>query len=228
MIQQLSESPPKKDHAIEITLHTNDTKNADPSHSIPGRKELDPIGLRSLLIDYFGVRLVMVPPQSRPASHNLLLPKSRRYRWSRGESSRTRARGVWQAPRAHSLTVHAVLTCSLASGRDGGRVLAILSLDFFLTLLTPPQGHVIFQKLTKMMNPNPNFYSADGGNGWSALACAGRPTIGTREGPALINPPPTENDSTDSNDSNNSNDCFPEVLHSGPARIELTSVSISS
>ena len=106
-------------------------KNADPSHSIPGRKELDPIGLRSLLIDYFGVRLVMVPPQSRPASHNLLLPKSRRYRWSRGESSRTRARGVWQAPRAHSLTVHAVLTCSLASGRDGGRVLAILSLDFF-------------------------------------------------------------------------------------------------
>ena len=48
--------------------------------------------------------------------------------------------------------------------RRGSRVGHPLSI-FFLTLLMPPQGHVIFQKLTKMMNLNPNFYSADGGNG---------------------------------------------------------------
>ena len=128
-------------------------KNADPSHSIPGRKELDPIGLRSLLIDYFGVRLVMVPPQSRPASHNLLLPKSRRYRWSRGESSRMRARGVWQAPRAHSLTVHAVLTCSLASGRDGGRVLAILSRFFSLLSWRLLKAMLYFRNWQKWWTP---------------------------------------------------------------------------
>ena len=40
--------------------------------------------------------------------------------------------------------------------------------------------------------------------------------------------PGTETDSNDSKNSNDSNDCFPEVLHSGPARIELTSVQISS
>ena len=39
--------------------------------------------------------------------------------------------------------------------------------------------------------------------------------------------PPTETDSTDSNAETDSNDCFPEVLHSGPVRIELTSTFLT-